>query len=49
MENLVEKKLYLYSSSIFLLGATVGFDLRVRFDDTNPNIKRLEVIKIEIK
>jgi hypothetical protein len=46
MENLVEKELYLYSSSIFfILGATVGFDLRVRFDDKNPNIKRLEVIK----
>ncbi len=30
----------------FLLGVNVGFDLRVKFDDTDRNIKRLEVITI---
>lgn len=49
MENLVKKKdFFLIRLQFFLLGATIGFDLHVRFDDTDPKIKRLEVMKLKI-
>jgi hypothetical protein len=37
------KSSYFYIKFIFLLGALAIFGIRTRFDEINPNIKRLEV------
>jgi len=41
-----KKGSYFYINLYFSLGVMAVFGIRTRFDETNPSVKRLEVLKI---